>query len=322
MRGFRYAIATLLVLPLLAILLVLLFLKTPMSGSFLESQLRQWVHPELQINGGVEIDVLGGLQVQARDVVIPSATGGQLLVTIDQMKWRMGWWPLLSQQIHISDMGLTGVRVFEPADGWQAQLDAWQTRQTRLPQLFADVSPDGRGMDALADAFQLDRLVLEGLALMPEGSQADTVPLWTLDVATAEWLPAQSPQKPSRLSIAANQIVAQADVESRAMPAFLEQLGLPPDESFVIQTLRGEFDVRPGLASVRSLSVRGSWGQLSAQEGTVKLPGGELNMPLQADLANGVNWRSQGGVQIRTRQARLRFELTGTVGNVGVMWQR
>lgn len=322
MRGFRYAIATLLVLPLLAILLVLLFLKTPISGSFLESQLRQWVHPDLQLNGGVEIDVFGGLQVQARDVVVPTASGGQLLVTIDQVQWRMGWLPLLSGQVHINEIGLTGVRLFEPADGWQAQLDALKARDTDLPHLFADAVRDGQGIESLVREFQVDRLVVADLALTLEGKQAESVPWLTLELASVDWLPARHQGESAVLSIASDQFVVRAEVEPRGLSAFLEQIGVSPDAPFVMQTLRTEFDVQPNQALVRSLNARGSWGQLTAQSGSIKLPQGELNIPFQADLANGVNWRSRGGVQIRTRQARLNFELIGNVTDVGVIWQR
>jgi hypothetical protein len=293
-------------------------LQTSLATTFVEGRLRAWIHPQLQVNGAVQISVFPKLGLELTEVVIPSRDGSHPMVVLDQVQWQALWLPLRDRTVVLDNLYVSGVQLYRPNAGWTAL----GTEIDQMP-LF-DQSPL-RGWIGHAElpggSWQVvvQQALLENMTVVAHDQLPDAVPLASVEQfelrVQGYWPDATG----SKISAGLRQLQVNRAQELHYVPAFLEQLGIANDDSWDVQAMDSEWQIQGNEALLMSAQVNGSWGQLSADKGSIDLRNGAMSIAVKAILTNAPKFKTRG-IEINVHQSRLQFELTGTLKEPGVKW--
>ena len=307
----------LLAVPVAVFLVVLLLLQTPFVDSFVQSRLRQWVHPSLQVNGPVQIDIIPSLRLRVADAVIPAANGGHPVLTVAHLRLSVPWGSLFGDDPLANELALEGVRLYRQGDTWEGVRQAFGNRVPAIslvPEPTATATAHEQNQLVVRDVVVKDLAVIQ---VSRAGEQAELIRMESAHADIANLLERQS-GAPGSLEI--RQLAIYEQAEFGAVAALLEQFDLQMREPWVLQQLQATWDVKQDKAHVKSVRLVGEWGEISADQGVVDLQTAELSIPMTARLVQGVQLQVRG-VHIKARQSTIHFQLSGKILDPGVVWQ-
>ena len=303
-----FAWATVVILLLLAVMLVLL--NTSVGHGLVRQGLQQYVHPQLEVRGPIDISVWPTLSVQANDLSLPATGSGDRGLTVGELRLSLSWWRLRHRVVHIEQALISDVtlkRSTARADGSEgsAGLDflsgeafkrLWQTRS---------------GSSQADWQLIIDRLVVDRLAFW-QGEQ-QRVAMERAELAVVMQL---TPVPLGEVTVRAEGMSIESQASERIQAA-LEQVGLGDTQTLVIDGMQGRWQLSDGLARAVRWRANGPWGEVSADNGSVDLQTGQTMLPMRVQL-NGQLKHQRQGIQIQTRQADIRFILKGPIDNLGI----
>lgn len=311
---------------LLLLALVLLLLQTPMANTMVENRLRAWVHPALQVNGGVQVSVLPRLGVDLRDVIFPSRQGAYPALSIKQWQFQVSWPALFERTLSVEDFYVQGVEIFRSGQSWAPLIeDLGQS-----PVFDHDLEFDWVQIEPRAEAawrLVIKQALVENVSVFGTEGQAGQLALATLGQLEFKtglnWPDAVG----SQMSLGLRQLSVNHAEEFGHTPALLEQLGIASNGVWDVMAMDSQWEVQESklgqrvgqVLLLRSLTADGAWGELSAANGQLDLVTGQVAIPMQATLTNAPKFKSRA-LEINVHQSRMRFELTGTITDPGVQW--
>ncbi len=319
MRRFYRAFAWLVVLLALVLALLLLTLNTPVGHGFLKQALKHWVHPHIAVKGPLALSVWPALAFAADDLVVLDPQNKQPWLSIGQFRLDLGWQGLLSGQVRVRASRLSDVTIWRTGRQWQPLLmqmgeqgllgiRSYQQRWQRFGEL-------GGGRRQLqVDSFLLERLSVR--QRVRAGAVIAAQPLMSLERLMLTARLQADPVPVGEVTAQAQGLII-APEASEAFHAALEQVGLGADTTWVVERFQSRWQFSDGIARADSLMAAGTWGDLSANAGSVNLRTGQTTLPLRLKLKGDLSLHT-GGIQIRTRHSDLSFVLSGPLNNLGI----
>uniref|UniRef100_UPI004047E7F2 AsmA family protein n=1 Tax=Orrella sp. TaxID=1921583 RepID=UPI004047E7F2 len=309
------------VLVLLALLLSLLLvtLNTPLGHSLLKQALKHWVHPNVVVNGSMDLSIWPTLTIAADDLVVTDPKDKQAWLSIGQFRLDLGWQGLLGGQVRVNAIRLNDVTVWRTGRHWQPLLSQMGEQGVLGAQAFKRPWQRLGAIKGVPWQLQIDTFVVEQFNVVQRARVENVVveqPLVSLDRLL---LSTQLQANP----VPVGEITAQAQglsIEPEASETFhaaLEQVGLGVEGAWVVERFQSRWQLSDGVARADSLTALGAWGDVSASAGSIDLVTGQMTLPLRVKLNGDLNLQTRG-IQIRTRQSELSFVLSGPLDNLGI----
>jgi uncharacterized protein involved in outer membrane biogenesis len=294
------------------------------GSSILESRLRAWIHPQLQINGTSDIQLLPGLKVEINDLLIPQADSGYPLATIDRLRLEIDWWEYLADDaLNLDVIRIEGLKVYllEPAWGYLRQ-EINAANKSWFPWLQRSRgSTEETAVQRLLSSISIGTLELMDGSVLAFDASGRTKALLQVGQVSGSLRAEFVPELMGRCDLNAQRLEVNASDESTHLNALLEQIGMSAQASFIIERFESQWSLAPDRASLVSARVTGPWGEMKANEGSITFDDARMLIPVQAHLTGGIQLQMPA-LSIRTRESHLQFDLTGTLLNPGVVWQQ
>jgi hypothetical protein len=311
---------------ILGVVVLTLLLNTPLSRPIVQKAVKAWIHPQLQIEGAVDVGLFPRLKVSVNDLELKDHVDGPPLLKVGQLRWQLPWSGLWSEQMLFSDVGLSDVTFHLRGNDFDRMAPVFAAQDKgpapRVVRSFTALSrSDVSDRRILVDELTIERLTVLGV------SGSEIVPLMTLaqlrayvDIkAAGAGTAAVSPL--SRLSghvqASLQGLAFEEGALEGSLQAWLEQMGLGTERIVGVQQASMVWSIDQGVAQLSELEVLGAWGKFSSRQGTIRLETGEVRVPIRAQLTSGITLNTPG-LQIRAARTDLDFLLTGKIGALGL----
>lgn len=301
-----------------------LVVNTPLSRPLVQSALRGWIHPDLQVQGAVSVGLFPALSVSVKDVVIAEKDDPQPLWQVASLQWQVPWTALWSDQLVLSDVRVSDVIVQKQRPDWSSLVPPLSGREAdppvRLMASFKQLSTP-----ASVRTLSLDALTVDGLTVIQPVTGGAPLPLLSLARLTVSLhLTSSGPRQgdaASGLQGHFNALITGLTIEESALDgvlqAWLEQLALGLEGVVTVERALTNWNVQAGVANLAELEVVGPWGRFFANTGTASLTSGEVRIPMRAQLTSGIMLNTPG-LQVRAARTDVELLLTGTIGSLGI----
>jgi len=309
---------------ILVVLLLTLLLNTPLSRPIVQSAIQAWIHPQLQIQGAVDIGFFPRLKVSVSEIDLEGRTAGAPMATVGQLSWQLPWSGLWSDQMVLSDVALTDVTLYLHGDDWDRVAPMFGADEPRTAPRFIRSFTALSRSDVSARRVLIDELTIERLTALGV-SQAGTSPLMSLAGLRA-FVEITSPGSGAasahsglggKFDVSLQGLMFEESALEGTLYAWLEQVGLGTERIMNVQQAKTAWSITEGIAQLSVLEVLGPWGKFVAKQGTINFETGEVRVPIRAQLTSGITLNTPG-LQIRAARTDLDFLLTGKIGSLGI----
>lgn len=300
------------------VLALLLFsLNTSVGHGLFKQGLKHWVHPRVQLNGPVQLSVWPRLAMTADTLVVADTPNQHPWLSIGQFRLDLSWQGLFSGRVTVNQLHASDVTLWRTGKTWQpllVQMDDQGVLGARsLQRRWLNTSTT----DQVQRQLQIDSFTIERFNVVQRARpNAAEQPLFGLERLVMTASLQANPVPVGEITVQAQGLSVEPQA-SETFHAALEQVGLGGENAWLVERLQSRWQLSDGVARADALTATGAWGDLTASAGSINLSNGQTVLPLRVRLKGGVSMQARG-IQIRTRQSDVSFELTGSLNNLGI----